>query len=40
MAIHPHRIVRPWTWRPGMDYGGARNEGKKNKKEKTYFDKG
>jgi hypothetical protein len=40
MAIYPHGMVRPWVWRTGMDYGGARGKGEKDKNEKAYFDKG
>jgi len=39
MAPDPHCMVRSWTRRAGMDYGGTRSERKKDKNEKRYFDK-
>ena len=40
MAMNPRCMVGPWAWRSGMDHGGARNKGKKDKREKAYFDEG
>jgi hypothetical protein len=40
MVMNPHCMVRPWAWRTGMDHGGARSEGEKDKNEKAYFGEG
>jgi len=40
MATDPHRMVMPWAWGVGMNHGGARNEGEKDKKDKAYLDEG
>lgn len=39
MAGDPHRSVRFWAWRAGMDHCGTRNEEEKDTNKHYYFDK-